>query len=330
MRKPGKSPTMKDVAREAGVALGTVSKVFNNIPVGDAYRQKVEDAARKLGYHVNSYARGLRADRTNTVALILPSTDHMFFAMLADHICDALTKRDYRMVLAITRDDPRAEVRCIQMVRQNKVDGIIGLTYSADLDVGDDLPYVSIDRFISPSIPCVSSDNFSGGGMAAEKLRQLGCNHLLFLRIGSRVPGEADKRGAGFASWCTMNGVPYETRHFDDADGLDPVYAYLDEQIIDGRFSFDGVFCSTDLLAYRVRKHLESRGVRVPEDVQMIGFDGIRGFNAEGDLFCSTIVQPIQQIAETAVYILLNEDRSQLPGLICLPVSYAAGGTTRE
>ena len=330
MRKPGKSPTMKDVAREAGVALGTVSKVFNNIPVGDTYRQKVEQAADRLGYRVNSYARGLRADKTNTVALILPSTDHMFFALLADHICDALAKRDYRMVLAITRDDPRAEARCIHMVRQNKVDGIIGLTYSADLDVGEDLPYVSIDRFISPNIPCVSSDNFNGGSMAAEKLVRLGCKRLLFLRTGSHVSGEADKRGAGFSSYCQTNGVPFEALRFDDQEGMKPVYDYLDVHFSPDRLDYDGIFCSTDMLAYRVRKHLASIGVRVPEDVQIIGFDGIRGFNAEGDLFCSTIVQPIKQIAETAVYILLNEDSSPLPGLICLPVTYAAGGTTRE
>ena len=330
MRSQGKSPTMKDVAREAGVALGTVSKVFNGIPVGKSYRERVEAAADKLGYSVNSYARGLRANKTNTVALILPSTDHMFFASLADSICEALTKRDYRMILAITKSDPRAEARCIQMVRQNKVDGIIGLTYSADLNVGDGLPYVSIDRFISPNIPCVSSDNFSGGSIAAEKLVQLGCKRPLFLRTGSPVPGEADKRGAGFAAYCQMHGIEYDARLFDDHDGLSPVYAFLDERCRDGAFDFDGVFCSTDLLAYSLRKYLNSRGVRVPEDVQIIGFDGIRSFNAEGDLFCSTIVQPVRQMAETAVNILLNGEQSGAPALICLPVSYAPGGTTRE
>lgn len=330
MRNKGKSPTMKDVAREAGVALGTVSKVFNGIPVGKSYRERVEAAAEKLGYSVNSYARGLRANKTNTVALILPSTDHMFFAMLADNICEALTKRDYRMVLAITRDDPRAEARCIQMVRQNKVDGIIGLTYSDNLDVGDDLPYVSIDRFLGPSIPCVSSDNFAGGGMAAEKLCELGCKRLLFLRIGSHVSGEADKRGAGFAARCQMNGVPCESRRFDDREGLEPVYQFLAQHFGGGQVDYDGIFCSTDLLAYNTRKRLVGLGVRVPEDVQIIGFDGIRGFNAEGDLFCSTIVQPVKQMAETAVSVLLSEDHSNAPALICLPVSYAAGGTTRE
>ena len=330
MSKQGKSPTMKDVAREAGVALGTVSKVFNGIPVGKSYRERVEAAAERLGYRVNSYARGLRASKTNTVALILPSTDHMFFALLADSVCDALAKRDYRLVLAMTRDDPRAEARCIQMVRQNKVDGIIGLTYSADLDVGDDLPYVSIDRFISPSIPCVSSDNFAGGGMAAEKLAQLGCRRLLFLRIGSHVAGEADKRGAGFISWCQEHDMPFEAMRFDDRNGMEPVYDCLSEHFSRDHLDFDGIFCNTDLLAYRTRKHLEGRGVRVPEDVQIIGFDGIRGFNMEGDLFCSTIIQPVRQMAETAVNILLNGEQSGAPALICLPVRYAPGGTTRE
>ena len=68
----GSLPTMKDVAREAGVALGTVSKVFNDIPVGDSYRQRVLDAADKLGYQVNSYARGLKTNKTRSVALIIP------------------------------------------------------------------------------------------------------------------------------------------------------------------------------------------------------------------------------------------------------------------
>ena len=330
MKRQGKSPTMKDVAREAGVALGTVSKVFNGIPVGKSYREKVEEAAERLGYSVNSYARGLRASKTNTVALILLSLDHIFFGMLADCICDALTKRDHRMVMAITRDDPRAEARCIQMVRQNKVDGIIGLTYSADLDVGEDLPYVSIDRFISPGIPCVSSDNYNGGSMAAEKLVQLGCQRLLFLRIGSHVAGEADKRGAGFTAWCQMNGVSCEAMRFDDREGMEPVYRYLSEHFGKDRVDFDGIFCSTDMLADRARKFLERQGVHVPRDVQMIGFDGVRDFNAEGDLFCSTIVQPVKQMAETAVNLLLSGEHSNAPALICLPVHYAPGGTTRE
>ena len=329
MRNRGKSPTMKDVAREAGVALGTVSKVFNGIPVGKSYQQKVEEAAKRLGYSVNNYARGLRADKTRTVAVILPGLDHSFFSTLADGICAELTRRDYRMVVVTTQFDTHAEARCIQMVRQNKVDGIIGLTYSPDLVIGDDLPYVSIDRFISPIVPCVSSDNFQGGSIAAEKLIELGCVKPLFLRIGSQVIGETDKRGAGFTAACEMRGVDYTAQRFNDEDGIEAIHRFLDAHIHDGKLEYDGIFCNTDRLLYYVMTYLEGQGIRAPEDVQMIGYDGTRMFFTD-DYFCSTIVQPVRQMAETAVSILLSEDRSKVPALICLPVTYAAGGTTRD
>ena len=170
MKRKESAPTMKDVAREAGVALGTVSKVFNNIPVGEDYRKRVEEAARRLGYQVNSYARGLKTSKTYSAALILPDITTPFFSSLAQAVCQELAARHYKTILSLTAFDPEAEQRCIQMVQQNKVDGIIGLTYNPELKVDPDLPYVSIDRYFNPSVPCVSSDNFSGGKLAAEKL----------------------------------------------------------------------------------------------------------------------------------------------------------------
>ena len=93
MKQRDSAPTMKDVAREAGVALGTVSKVFNDIPVGEDYRKRVEEAARRLGYQVNSYARGLKTNRTCSAALILPDITHPFFSALAQGVCSALAAR---------------------------------------------------------------------------------------------------------------------------------------------------------------------------------------------------------------------------------------------
>ena len=320
---------MKDVAREAGVALGTVSKVFNGIPVGDSYRRRVEEAARQLGYQVNNYARGLKTNKTNTVALILPNVTEPFFAALAEAVCGALTHRGYRMLLTLSHFDPDGEQQCIRMVEQNKVDGIIGLTYNPQLQFSESIPFVSIDRYFNPSVPCVSSDNFGGGQMAARKLMELGCRNLLFFRIGSDVAGEADKRGEGFQSACLQAQVPYEMLLVGDDDGLAPFHSFLLDHMRDGGLDFDGIFCNTDRLAFQVRKMLEELGLRVPDDVQLIGFDGIRMFG-NGDLHCSTIVQPVSQLAETAVDNLLQEDRSHLPSLICLPVNYIGAGTTRE
>ena len=321
-------PTMKDVAREAGVALGTVSKVFNGIPVGDSYRTKVEAAAQKLGYQVNQYARGLRANKTYTVAVILPGVDHPFFSALAQHICTSLAQRNHRMLLYVTASRPDMEQLCVNMVRQNRVDGIIGLTYNP-LKIDDDLPFVSIDRSFTSDIPCVASDNYSGGRMAAEKLLELGCKRLAFLRTGSVNPSETDKRGDGFEMVCRTRNIHYDAIRLKDGDDLEVFREFFCSHISDGKIDVDGVFCSTDLLAWRVQVMLEELGIRVPEDVQIIGFDGVRRFGGES-LYCSTIVQPIQKIAETSVDLLLDKDRTNAPALICLPVTYAPGGTTRE
>lgn len=324
----GTMPTMKDVAQEAGVALGTVSKVFNGLPVGESYRIKVEDAARRLGYQVNQYARGLRAGKTFTVALILPELNHPFFAALAQEVCTALAQREHRMLVYVTASRPDIEQGCINMVRQNKVDGIIGLTYNP-MEVSEGLPYVSIDRNIAPNIPCVSSDNYGGGRMAAEKLISLGCRHLAFLRTGSASPSETDRRGDGFESTCRMRGVPCDSLRLSDGESIERFNEFFRDHMAGGKLNIDGIFCSTDLLAWQIQGILSSLEVRVPEDVQLIGYDGIRRFGAE-ELYCSTIVQPVQKIAETAVDLLLTKDPADMPALVLLPVTYAPGGTTRE
>ncbi len=166
--------------------------------------------------------------------------------------------------------------------------------------------------------------------MAAEKLLELGCTRPLFLRVGSRVPGESDKRGDGFESACRQRGVKCGALRLNDEDGLtEPFRGFLSQHMENGRLAYDGIFCATDALAIHIRGMLAELGLRVPEDVQLIGFDGIQRF-AAGGLYCSTIIQPVARLAETSVELLLREDRSNLPSLVCLPVSYAAGGTTRE
>lgn len=327
MKKRSSLPTMKDVAAEAGVALGTVSKVFNGIPVGESYRLKVEEAAKKLGYQVNSYARGMRTNKTNTIAIIIPQINHPYFSKLTECICRELDENDYSAYVAITDRNAQAETRCIRMVLQHKADGIIALTYKPDLENIGGIPFISIDRTFSGSVRCISSDNYSGGQIAAEKLVELGCRKLLFCRTGSDVPGETDKRRAGFENWCQTNGVPYESIvRGDDAAGLQKAIVSL---IDAGAFDFDGIFCSTDTLLCEVKSCLNSQGLRVPEDIQMIGFDGVDDFWTKKPI-CSTIVQPVEQIARLAVQSILNYDSEEAPSLICLPVRYYAGSTTKD
>ena len=327
--KHSSQPTMKDVAREAGVALGTVSRVFNGFPVGDEYRRRVESAAEKLGYQVNNYARALKTNKTFCVGLLMPSLRHPFFAVLTDELTASLMRRGYLTHVMITNFDPEAERKSFTLIEQNKVDGIIALTYRPVLTPDPEVPIVSIDRSFGDQIPCVSSDNYRGGQIAAEKLIELGCRKLLFLRIGPLIQSEADRRREGFEEACLRIGTAHESFIVNSDETEDPIYRFLENHIHGGRCDFDGIFCNTDGLARRVCIWLEERAVRVPDDVQIIGYDGIVDF-ATGRYVCSTIVQPLPQMAERAVEILLGDDPHPGVASHILPVSYVSGGTTRD
>lgn len=329
MKKENAAPTMKDVAKEAGVALGTVSKVVNGIPVGDSYKIRVEEAISKLNYQINSYAQGLKSNKTYTVALMIPNTQTPFYAALAYHINLSLLKRKYRMLLCCTDFDLNLEQEYVTMAQQNKVDGIIGLTYNPHLIIEENTPFVAIDRSINSTIPCVACDNFAGGQLAAEKLSDLGCKNVAFLRIGSSLSNEPNKRKAGFENGCLSRSLTYEMKILNDGAPYEEFETFLSDHMENGKLSFDGIFCVTDNLAYSVLQTLRKLHQRVPEDVQVIGFDGTRLFG-DKDYVCSTIVQPVPDIAEMCVELLLQDNMSVKPPLVCLPVSYAYGGTTVE
>ena len=328
MAKQNTAPTMKDVAKEAGVSLGTVSKVINGIPVGDEYRKKVEQAIKMLDYHINAFAKGLKNNRTYTVAVILPNLLNPFFSMVAHYINRALVKQGYRMLLCDTDYDYTKEQEMVQMAEQNKVDGIIALTYNPDLKISPEVRSVSIDRYLSGSTPCVASDNYNGGRLAAQKLAENGCKSLAFLRIGSPLASETNKRRDGFVAECEALHLPCTQKILMDGAPFSEFEHFLKENLQDGRLAFDGIFCVTDKLAVDIIKTLRRMGLRVPEDVQVMGYDGLRAFGDQ-DYYCSTIVQPVEAMAETCVDLVLQDSHANTPSLLCLPVRYAYGGTTK-
>lgn len=328
MSEKGSMPTMKDVAREAGVALGTVSKVVNGIPVGDSYRIRVEEAIEKLNYRINNYAKGLRGSKTFMVAVMVPNLVSPFFAGLVNSINRALAERSHYMLLFATDYDPMQEQKYVFLAEQQQVDGIICLSYNPNLKIPENVPMVSIDRYFGAKIPCVASDNYGGGQLAAEKLVAGGCRNLAFLRIGSKLTNEPNKRKDGFASACELLGVPCTMKIVDDGTPYHEFEEFLQGHIHDGKLDFDGLFCVTDSLAYQIVNSLKRMGIRVPEDVQIIGYDGVRCFG-DMELYCSTIVQPVDEIADTCVNMLLEKNLGKVPSLVCLPVHYAYGGTTK-
>ncbi|MDE7244856.1 MAG: substrate-binding domain-containing protein, partial [Oscillospiraceae bacterium] len=185
------------------------------------------------------------------------------------------------------------------------------------------------DRYFGGKIPCVSSDNYGGGYLAAKKLAENGGRQLACFRVGPRIPNEPDKRKDGFLHACEEMGLPCVFKLENDGAPYSVFEDFLREHMCGGKPDFDGIFCVTDHLAHRIRGSLQTMGVRVPEDVQIIGFDGIRNF---GDLEydSSTIVQPLEELAETCVNLVLDHRPEKAPSLICLPVRYAYGETTKN
>ena len=329
MKEGKRSATVSDVAREAGVAMGTVSKVINGLPVGESYRLKVEAAIKKLNYQVNPTAKALKSNRTYTIALIIPNTITPFFAMLTHYVNMALEKRGYKMMLCFTEYDSDREQEFVSMVLNKRVDGIIALTYNPKLQIPTGIPFVTIDRFFSVSVPCVASDNFGGGQLAAQKLAELGCKRVACLRIGSSLTNEPSKRKDGFVRGCMEAGLSMEMCNLPDGSPLSAFEVFLRHNLLETDTPLDGLFCGTDQMAWQAVKMVRALGLRVPEDVQVIGFDGIRMFGDQ-DYICSTIVQPVPQLAEMSVNMVLSKDFSALPPLVCLPVRYQPGGTTRD
>ncbi|WP_319471911.1 LacI family DNA-binding transcriptional regulator [uncultured Trichococcus sp.] len=320
---------MKDVAALAKVGVGTVSRVLNNSgAVKESTRRKVEAAMKELNYIPNAYARGLKMNKTNTVALIIPTIWHPFFSEFAYHVESNLAEHKYKMLLCNSDVSNDKELEYIQMVQENKVDGIIGITYS-DLDnfVSSHLPFVTIDRHFKEETVCVTSDNFHAGELAVEKLVEKGCHKLGYVGTHSRFPSETTKRRDGFEAQAGLMGVPYAIY-----DGEDPVMEFKQEirTFFEGNPDVDGVFAHTDFIALDILEVLDEMNRKVPEEVQIIGCDGIK-MEAGRKQFLSTIRQPVDLMAKAAVEKIIQViDGESVRTKITLPVHYVEGPTTKN
>lgn len=320
--------TMKDVAALAGVGVGTVSRVINGVKVKDSTKEKVLSAIEELQYEPDEYARGLKMNRSNTIALILPTIWHPFFSEFAYYVEESLAKANYKLFLCNADGKPEQEKEYIQMLKQSKVDGIIGITYS-DLDkyISSNLPFVSIDRHFSEPISYVTADNYTGGQLAAKELLQRGCQHLAFVGGNSQYPNETKNRRAGFVAYCQEQGLAPEVLNMTEPiqDLAGQLAAFFDKHP-----EIDGIFTVNDFMALDVIESLRKKGKHAPDDYQIIGFDGVR-ISADRGLHLSTIRQPVGDMGKMAVELLLGmilEKRE--PERVVLPVSFAPGSTTKE
>ncbi|MGO4548519.1 LacI family DNA-binding transcriptional regulator [Paenibacillus sp. 2TAB23] len=320
--------SIKDVANLAGVGVGTVSRVINNIgSVKPVTRNKVIEAIRELNYVPNQVARNFKMQRSYLVSLLLPSIFNQFFSELAYHIEDELDRNGYQLLLCNSGGKPEKELYYLEMLKQNKVAGIIGITYN-DIEeyVNTDIPIVSIDRHFSKQITCVTSDNFEGGRIALKELVKAGANNVAFIGGATSINSETRNRKKGFIHEAEAMGIRYVV--YEEPDPIADDIAFI-KRFLKKYPEVNGVFAITDMLAAKYIEIAKRSGLRVPEDVKVIGYDGIQDHEYFHPVL-STIRQPVEQMARKAVRLLLKkiEGESVEHEDFIIAVEYWQGETT--
>jgi len=303
--------TLDEVARLAGVSKATASRAINGRSKVSAKAQAaVLDAVRELGYTPNGAARSLVMQRTGSVAVILPESDERvfsdpFFARMLHAVAHSLRERDLQLVLLLAQ--PGDESRMLHYLRGRYVDGAIVASHHRDdrlaehlSDLGLPCVFVGAPWVGAERVSVVDSDNAAAAAQAARVLVDSGRRRI------ATIAGPHDMRAGHdrLLGW----------RQQLDAAGLDSSrVAYGDftehsgtracAELLDADGDIDGIFAASDLMALGAMRELEARGIRVPDDVAIVGYDDL-GVAERTQPPLTTLRNPINQMVTEAVRLL--------------------------
>jgi len=308
-------PTILDVAARAGVSKSLVSNVLRGASAGvsDSSRRRVLDAARELGYRPNAAARSLVQRRTNLVGMLLADLHNPFFAELVDGVQACADHFGYDTILESAEPGTPAERGALNALLELRVDGVIlASPMSLDLEaitaVGRELPVVLVAQHATlPTVDSVSNDDDAGAALAVNHLADLG--HVDIAHIGAVTGAGAAARRLGYERAMARRGLARHTRVVDGAyteeGGRQGVAALLAAGAPP-----TAIFAANDLAALGILSALAERGVRVPDDVSVVGYDNT-ALAALRLINLTTIDQPRPELGRTAVTLL--HDRLRAP-----------------
>jgi len=309
--------SVKEVARHAGVSLGTVSNVLNRPEmVSPATRQRVFDAIAELGYVRNDSARQLRAGRSRTVAIVVLDVSNPFFTDVVRGAEAVIEEAGGMLVVCNSGEDVARERRHLALLEEQRVQGILitpvgdGRMTGLDRLVERGIAVVLVDRSAGRASRCsVAVDDVLGGHLAMEHLLDLGHRRIAYVG-GPFSIRQVAERHDGASAALADHGLDAELR----------VAATPNLTVAAGRQAADelaglpaaqrptAIFCANDLLALGVLQELTSRGLRVPQDITLVGYDDIY-FAAAAAVPLSSVRQPREQLGRTAAQLLLDEVR---------------------
>jgi DNA-binding LacI/PurR family transcriptional regulator len=307
------SVTLRDVAQAAGVSIRTVSNVVNQFPfVSTATRERVLEAISTLGYQPNLTARGLRLGRTGVITLAIPDLRNAYFAELADSVINAAALDNVFVLIEPVGLDRDHELQVLRGPRAKMVDGVL---FSA-LALGEEdahlfdtsTPTVLLgERIFNAPVDHVTMQNVEASRAATEHLLSIGRRRIVALGARSgEVVGSSGLRFRGYLDALEAAGISHdpaligETLSWHRADGAAAIAELLARGI-----SFDGVVAFTDTLALGAMSVLQDAGLRIPEDVAIIGFDDTDETRYSLPTL-STVDAGRDEIASTAMKFLLE------------------------
>jgi DNA-binding LacI/PurR family transcriptional regulator len=297
--------TIREVARLAGVSPATVSRVMNGTAkVDEEKQQRVWQAIEETGFQPNELARALFKKSSRLVGLLVPNIENPFFSELARAIEEEAYSRGYHILLCSSDNNADKEQMNISMFSKMKADGVIIITngdHTEEMISSCDLPVIVVDRHLKEcgEIAFIESDHYKGGRLAAQCLVDCGCRNIVCLR-GPQNFTSGVQRFQGYQDVCRENGM--EIQYIDTAYSFEAGHRSAME-LLQRYPQVDGILAANDMVAISVYKLLRSRGIRVPEDVQLVGFDDIL-FSRLVSPELTTIRQPVKEMGRRAVDII--------------------------
>jgi LacI family transcriptional regulator len=306
-----RNPTIREVAERANVSVTTVSHVINETRfVSDALRERVHRAMDELGYQPNVLARSLRRGRTHTLGLILPDSANPFFAEIGRSIEDCAFEQGYSLILCNTEGNLDRERIYIQLLSRRQVDGIIIVAAgdranSLDSSLEVKLPLVLVDRNLpGVHIDAVLIDNREGGYSATRHLidhghRRIGCI------TGPTYLTPSAERVAGYSDALVEAGLQCDEELLQPGDFHPESGRLAAREFLNLAQPPTAIFTCNDLMAIGALRAAEERGLRVPDDLAVVGFDDIELATYTAPPL-STIAQPKKELGELAIRLLLD------------------------
>lgn len=322
---------LTDVAQKAGVSVTTVSRVINNYGyLSQKTIDKVHAAMEELNYQPNSLARSLQGKNTQLIGLIFPTVSHPFFGELAAKMETKLFEQGYKTILCDSADNKEKERDYLRMLSANKVDGIIAGAHNLGIPeyekVG--LPIISFDRYLADGIPIVSSDSYQGGRIATEQLYQRGGRRIAIFTGTNESASPTNRRLDGYMS--VMKEYHLEPLVYQFPLDYSPFLKTIEIRNILRDEAVDSIFCTDDLTAILVMNAANEQGLKVPEQLKIIGYDGT-AFIQNYFPHLSTVLQPIDEFVDLSINLLMkriNNPKAALDKHYQLPVKFVQRQTS--